>query len=252
MSKAQSIFEALRTESKAGEKKKVTKIKLDESEGIVCPECGHKDSPENFIPTDGIYTCPVCGHKFEIEEAEVVTEKVKKVYRKKVVEEVPPVEEDPDLVECPECGLEAISDVYEVTEEGDLKCPNCGTVLELVVVEEEDEDPEEPEEDEVEEEEVENMSCASCGYEGPIDSFILLDDGTYECPECGAILELVDAEDAEDLEAVAETLAGKKRVEKLGRLVEDLKLPKSLKEDFGNGKYNKVKKYIGRKYSIEI
>ena len=58
----------------------------------------------------------------------------------------------------------------------------------------EDEDEEEDEDDEYEDEPVfYSVKCPGCGFELTVDEEIL-DQGTFECPECGEVVDLTKAE----------------------------------------------------------
>ena len=86
-------------------------------------------------------------------------------------------------------GMEDLSDDLAELEDEFYDC----------LIDDEDEDDEEEEEDEDEEYDEDeepvfySVECPGCGYKLTVDEDIL-DQGTFECPECGEIIDLTKAE----------------------------------------------------------
>lgn len=100
-------------------------------------------------------------------------------------------------------GMEDLSDDLAELEDEFYDC----------LIDDEDEDDEEEDEDEDEEYDEDeepvfySVECPGCGYKLTVDEDIL-DQGTFECPECGEIIDLTKAEveevvfDEEDSEEI--------------------------------------------------
>ena len=88
-------------------------------------------------------------------------------------------------------GMEDLSDDLAELEDEFYDC--------LIDDEDEDEDDEEEDEDEEYDEDEDgepvfySVECPGCGYKLTVDEDIL-DQGTFECPECGEIIDLTKAE----------------------------------------------------------